>query len=117
MAGRSPSRHLKRRPGGGLYVDTAKTGASVATIPLPVTCVEALITHRRRQAQERLAAGPLWVDAGFVFTTPTGTAIDGSNALKGFYGLCEGAGIRRRRFRALRHSAATPMWEQGCRST
>jgi integrase len=104
---------LKRRPGGGLYLDTPKTGASAATIPLPATCVETLTAHRRRQAQERLAAGQAWQDDGFVFTTPVGTPIDGSNALKAFYDICEGAGIPRRRFHALRHSAATLMWEQG----
>jgi len=104
---------LKRRPGGGLYVDRPKTGRSAATIPLPRICVDALTQHRRHQATERLAAGPLWHDDGFVFTTPFGTPIDGSNALKLFYAMCDQSGVSRRRFHALRHSAATLMWEQG----
>ena len=104
---------LKRRPGGGLYVDTAKTRASSGTVPLPDTCVTALVQHRRRQAEERLLAGEHWRDEGFVFTTPLGAPIDGSNALKLFYKLCADAEIERRRFQALRHSAATLMWEQG----
>jgi len=104
---------LKRRQGGGLFVDRPKTGRSAATIPLPQTSVIALTQHRRRQSEERLAAGPLWHDDGYVFTTPIGTPIDGSNALKQFYGMCDDAGVRRRRFHSLRHSAATLMWEQG----
>jgi integrase len=48
-----------------------------------------------------------------VFTTPVGTPIDGSNILKAFYVMCAAAGIPRHRFHALRHSAATLMWEQG----
>ena len=104
---------LKRRPGGGLYVDRPKTGGSAATIPLPEASIAALVRHRRRQGEERLAAGPLWRDEGFVFTTPVGSPIDGSNALKLFYRMCEDAAVPRRRFHALRHSAATLMWEQG----
>jgi integrase len=104
---------LKRRPGGGLYVDRPKTAASAATVPLPDRCLKALARHRKVQAEERLAAGPLWHDEGFIFTTPIGTPIDGSNALKIFYGMCDLAGVPRRRFHALRHSAATLMWEQG----
>jgi integrase len=42
-----------------------------------------------------------------------GTPIDGSNALRYFYRMCQQAGIPRHRFHALRHSAATLMWEQG----
>ncbi|GAC1606590.1 MAG: hypothetical protein NVS3B21_36390 [Acidimicrobiales bacterium] len=104
---------LKRKPGGGLYVDTTKNKSSEATIPLPEACLDSLAAHRRRQAGERLLAGPAWQDLEFVFTTPTGTPIDGSNALKIFYGMCAKAEIPRHRFHALRHSAATLMWEQG----
>lgn len=104
---------LKRHPGGGHYVDRPKSGASAATIPLPKTCVSALVRHRKQQAQERLLAGPLWRDGDFVFTTPHGTPLDGSNVLKAWYRIADSAGIARRRFHALRHSAATLMWEQG----
>ena len=104
---------LKRRPGGGLFLEPPKTGGSAGTIPLPDTSVQALVQHRRRQAEERLAAGESWRDEGFIFTTPSGGPIDGSNALRVFNAMCEIAGIGRRRFHALRHSAATLMWEQG----
>ena len=39
-----------------------KTPESRRTLALPRKCVEALREHRVRQAEDRLAAGPLWQD-------------------------------------------------------
>jgi len=46
-----------------------KTEKSRRTLTLPQSAVAALREHRKRQAQDRLAAGPLWHDDGLVFTT------------------------------------------------
>jgi integrase len=56
---------------------------------------------------------PFWHEDGFVFTTPIGTPFDGRNMTRWFHDLCARAGIERRRFHALRHSAATLMLAQG----
>jgi integrase len=104
---------LKRRPGVGLVVDTPKTQRGARTIPLPNVAVDALRRHRRRQLEARLAAGKRWADSGFVFTTPIGTPIDPDNLTKAFHTACDTAGVRRRRFHALRHSAATLMLAAG----
>jgi integrase len=48
-----------------------------------------------------------------VFTTPLGMALDPRNALRWWHGLCEGAGLGRRRFHASRHTAATLLLDRG----
>lgn len=104
---------LKRRRGGGLYVDTTKTDAGMRQLPLVAGTAEALREHRRRQATERLALGPLWTDTGHVFTTATGTPLDPRNVNRWWSALCERAGLGHRRFHAARHTAATLLLDQG----
>jgi integrase len=104
---------LKRRNGGGLYVDTTKSDAGPRELPLVAGTAEALREHRRRQGAERLAIGPLWTDTGHVFTTATGTPLDPRNVNRWWSALCERAGVGHRRFHAARHTAATLLLEQG----
>jgi integrase len=104
---------LKRRKGGGLYVDTTLTAAGLRELPLVASTAEALREHRRRQAAERLALGPLRVDTGHVFTTATGTPLDPRNVNRWWSALCERARVGHRRFHAARHTAATLLLEQG----
>lgn len=106
-------RTLKRRKGHGLVLVETKTKSSTARVAVPDACVAALRNHRRRQLEERMIAGSEWVDTGAVFTTPFGTYVDPRNANRIFDSLCEAAKLAPRRFHALRHSAATIMYEQG----
>lgn len=101
------------RAGAGLVVGEPKTTRSRRTVPLPDVCVDALKTHRKRQVEERLAVGPAWHDTGFVFTTSVGTPIDPRNLTNWFHTLTARAGLGRRRFHALRHSAVTLALAQG----
>jgi hypothetical protein len=52
---------------------------SVAILPLPRPLVAILVNHRRRQIEERLAAGSFWRDTGLVFTTAQGGWIEPRN--------------------------------------
>jgi integrase len=104
---------LKRQKGGGLYVDTTKTDAGTRELPLVAGTAEALREHRRRQAAERLALGPLWTDTGHVFTTATGTPLDPRNVNRWWSAVCERAGVGHHRFHAARHTAATLLLDQG----
>jgi integrase len=61
-----------------------KTPRSRRTLALPRRCVEALREHRVRQAQDRLAAGPLWQDRGLVFASAVGTPLDDHNVRRQF---------------------------------
>ncbi len=104
---------LKRGKGVGLYIDTPKTARATRTIPIPLRCSRALTAHRKRQLEQRLALGPAWHENGLVFASPIGTPIDPRNLTRKYHSITEAAGLGRRRFHALRHSAATLMLENG----
>ena len=83
-------------------------------MPLVGPTAPALREHRRRQAEERLKAGPAWQESGWVFATPLGTPLDPRNALRWWHGLTEHAGVGRRRFHACRtHTAASLLLDSG----
>ncbi len=85
---------------------TTKTGRGRA-IPMGEVALDALRAEGRKRAYERLAAGRLWFDHGLVFASPVGTPLGPRNVLRAWHDLCDAAGIDRRPFHHLRHSAAT----------
>lgn len=89
-----------------------KTAGSRRTLSLPAFVVAALRAHRVRQAEERLAVGPVWQDGDLTFST-TIAPLDSRNVTHAFQRRLEAAGIPRRRFHDLRHSAATLLLVQG----
>ncbi len=91
-----------------------KTRRSRRTLVMPDLVVRALREHRRRQLEERLAAGARWRGSwDLVFTTPIGTPLDTRNVTKAFQRALEEAGLPRQRFHDLRHCAASLMVAQG----
>lgn len=110
-------RSLKRLPEAGLVLSETKTRQSRRTVYLPGPAVDALRAHRRRQLEERLAAGTLWTDrplgADLVFRTPAGTAVDPDNFRHLTYAATERAGLGRWSPHELRHSAASLLLAQG----
>jgi integrase len=70
-----------------------ETDKSRRTLRLPDAAVEALRTHRERQADERLKAGLLWRDSDLVFTTSLGGSLDPGNVRRSFRAVCKAAGI------------------------
>ena len=70
-----------------------KTPESRRTLALPRKCVEALREHQVRQAEDRLAAGPLWQDHGLVFASAVGTPMDDHNVRRMFRAITEDAGL------------------------
>ena len=55
--------------------DETKSAAGKRTVGLPSALVLLLRRHQAEQDTEREAAGQLWTDGGWVFATPTGTAL------------------------------------------
>lgn len=91
-----------------------KTDKSRRTLFLPEFAARSLRAHRLIQNRCRLQAGNRWKDdLGLVFTTETGAPVDTSNATKRFQQLLADAGLPRKRFHDLRHTAATFLLAQG----
>jgi len=80
---------------------------------MPAVVVAALKAHRTRQLEDRLAAGGVWNESGFVFTSPIGTALEPRNVTREFHALLAGAELPAVRFHDLRHTAATLLLAQG----
>ena len=70
-----------------------KTAKSRRTLALPQTAIQALREHRRRQAEDHLAAGALWQEHGLVFVSSIGTPLDASNVRREFRKITEAAGL------------------------
>lgn len=77
-----------------------KTRASEAPVPLPAFAVARLVEHRRRQREERLAAG-VPTEEGLVFVTPSGWPVNATWLTKRLQALA-GVGMHE-----LRHGTAT----------
>lgn len=90
-----------------------KSASSVRTMRLSASLVDSLRRHRARQAEERLAAGPMWEDHGFIFCTPLGRPLDQSNVRRDFLAILTRAKLPRKRVHDLRHGAATLLLQQG----
>lgn len=102
------------RSADGLTFEEPKTSSSRRQVEIDQYAVEALRTQRRRQAEERLKAGPTWQDNGLVFANAHGGPIDAGELLRSYhYPLLARAGLPRVRFHDLRHTAATLMLGQG----
>jgi integrase len=104
---------LSYRSGEGLVLQEPKTAAGRRTIPLFGQTASSLREHHRRQLEERLSAGPAWVDSGHVFSTELGAPLDPRNVLRWWHRLTERSGVGRRRIHAARHTAATMLLEEG----
>jgi integrase len=72
----------------------------------PVT-LAALRRHRAHQAEERVAAGPLWQDSGLVCTWPDGSPIHPQRFSAWFEQHAHAAGLPKIRLHDVRHSYAS----------
>jgi integrase len=107
-------RALVWRYRGAWSLEEPKTIKARRTLLLPETTVRALREHRRRQAAQRLAAGPTYSAQDFIFADPTGGPIDiRALARPNFNRILHRAGIPHMRLYDLRHSAATLLLSAG----
>nr|WP_307818896.1 site-specific integrase [Streptomyces sabulosicollis] len=90
-----------------LVHDETKTEASTAILPLPEICITALRVRRKEQEAAQQAAGELWTDSDFVFTTRYGTPIEPRNVNRSFADRTSKAGIRRIRLHDTRHTCGS----------
>ncbi len=98
----------------GYHLDEPKTPRSARTLSLAPAVLEALRSHRVRQLEERLAAGPMWDESwGLAFCRADGYPLSGPVITKEFQQLLDEAGLRHLRFHDLRHGAATYLLHAG----
>lgn len=93
-----------------------KTKNSIRTVPIPSSLVPVLEEHKNRQREEKLKAGPSYLNdikKGYVFTTELGNTIDARNLLRIYKKLLEKADIKYKNFHAIRHTFATKLFERG----
>ncbi|MGA9768363.1 MAG: site-specific integrase [Blastocatellia bacterium] len=102
-----------RRLGGGWYFGEPKTARSRRQIPLPFSLLRALADHKRRQAEERMKAGPQYQNLDLIFATAQGGPVLLSNLFRRhFKPLLRRAGLDDSiRLYDLRHSCATLLLE------
>ena len=75
--------------------------------------VEALKSHRARQAEEKLRAGSLYGDKGLVFAGEGGGLINPSNLRqRSFAPLLKRAGLPQITFHDLRHTCASLLFQR-----
>jgi len=98
---------------GGLKLTPVKSRAGGRWISLDPVTAEALRAHRRAQADERLRAGEMWEDHGFVCTQPNGRPVDPRADLREWKDVLAAAGVRESRLHDARHTAATFLLVQG----
>ncbi len=104
--GRRPGNCPQRRNQNALTSET-KSRAGRRVIGLPPQLVELLRDHQAEQEREREAAGQLWQDGPWIFTTETGQVIHGRTDNKHWKDLLREAGVRAVRLHDARHTAAT----------
>ena len=106
---------MKRGPDGRVSRGAVKRSKDgLRTLSLPPSVANALRAHRRRQIEERLAAGPLWRDSELVFASGVGTPLDPSDVRRTFARIGKRAGIPDANYPyLLRHSAVSLLLDGG----
>ncbi|MGW9497467.1 tyrosine-type recombinase/integrase [Streptomyces prasinus] len=86
---------------------SAKSRAGQRPIGAPDELLQLLRQHRENQARERARARDLWMEKGYVFTSPTGEPLNPNTDYHKWKQLLKAAGVRDARLHDARHTAAT----------
>ena len=97
----------------GVVVGAPKTRAGSRVIALDAETVSVLALWRKRQAAERLVAGPAWADTGLVFVDALGEPPHPETVTRWWRTAVEAADVPAIRLHDARHTAATLMLRAG----
>ncbi|WP_112465240.1 tyrosine-type recombinase/integrase [Streptomyces triticisoli] len=84
-----------------------KTRAGKRPIGVPEELLKLLRRHKEKQDRERALARDLWVEKGYVFTSPTGEPLNPNTDYHRWKDLLKAANVRDGRLHDARHTAAT----------
>ncbi|MFE2156619.1 tyrosine-type recombinase/integrase [Streptomyces lydicus] len=84
-----------------------KTRAGKRPIGVPEELLKLLKRHKEEQERERVLARDLWVEKGYVFTSPTGEPLNPNTDFHRWKDLLKSAKVRDGRLHDARHTAAT----------
>lgn len=102
-----------REDGGGVYRLSVPKNSKGRTITPAASVMALLKQHRAAQAAQRLRAGKLWEDSGFVFTDDLGHHLTNSAVYRAFKRAAAEIGRPDARFHDLRHSYAVAAIRSG----
>lgn len=94
-----------------LIFQEPKTKAGKRSIPIPPAVITELKKHKKKQNEEKLIAGPAYIDNDLVFCTEIGKPTEPTNLIRKFKSLIKQAGLKNVNFHALRHTYATRLLE------
>lgn len=97
----------------GLRVKSPKTERGRRTVVFPGYTLDALKTHRKQQAERRLALGPAYEDRGLICARDDGDFWRPDTLSTAFAALVRRSGMTHFRFHDLRHTHATQLLRQG----
>ncbi|MGW6308286.1 tyrosine-type recombinase/integrase [Streptomyces niveus] len=84
-----------------------KSSAGKRPIGVPEELMSLLRLHKEEQDRERALARDLWVEKGYVFTSPTGEPLNPNTDFHRWKDLLKAAKVRDGRLHDARHTAAT----------
>jgi integrase len=93
--------------------DAPKSERGARTLPLPGDLAAALTALHRRQAGEKLAAGPAYRDSGYVVVDEVGEPVSPEWFSDQFGRVAARAGVRRITLHETRHTASSLMEKAG----
>ena len=96
----------KTTTGGSVYVLVPTKNGKGRTIAPAPDVMDLLRTQKRRQAEWKLKAGPLWEDSNLVFTDELGKHFSHHTVYQNFKRVAASIGFPNARFHDLRHSFA-----------
>ena len=103
--------NIPGKPGEFRLISTKNgKGRTVAAAP---SVVELLKKHRARQLRDRLKAGPLWQDHGYVFCNEVGEHLSPSTVYHNYKQIVASIGLPGMRLHDLRHSYAVAALRAG----
>lgn len=99
--------------GANVVQNSTKGGEGRRTISLDPETMEILRDHRKRQFEERLLAGSMWNETGYIFATELGSPIDYGTPTQLFTKVRKRLELPDQRFHDLRHFHATQLLRAG----